>query len=163
MLLHRLQQDHPQLDFTPGTQFRWSPLKQQILFVKKQLAQPQGYWTILHELSHALLGHQGYSSDLDLVRMESAAWEHAHQLAEVYELSIPNDYIQNCLDTYRDWLHLRSACPRCTTHSLQQNEQNYACYNCGHAWRVSTSRFCRPYRMSQNKTASAQTEKTLFA
>ncbi len=151
-LLSRFQQDHPQLEFVPGKQFRWSPLKQQIMFVKEQLVQPQGYWTLLHELSHALLGHKNYRSDLELVKMESAAWEHALELAEVYNVSIPNDYIQDCLDTYRDWLHLRSTCPTCTTHSLQQNDQKYTCYNCGHTWRVSSSRFCRPYRMSQNKT-----------
>jgi hypothetical protein len=62
---------------------------------------------------------------------------------------IDEEHIQNCLDTYRDWLHKRSTCPRCDSHGLQTSEQ-YKCYNCRAVWRVGNERFCRAYRSLQS-------------
>jgi hypothetical protein len=73
-------------------------------------------------------------------------WEKAKQLAESLNYTIDPDHIQDCLDTYRDWLYQRSTCPTCTNCSLQTNSRTYACFNCGTNWNVSSSRMCRPYR-----------------
>lgn len=107
-------------------------------------------WALLHEVSHALLGHQTYHTDVELLQLEVAAWARAEQLAADFDIHIEADHIQDCLDTYRDWLHGRSICPTCTTRSLQQSDHHYRCHNCHTSWRVSASRFCRPYRAVKN-------------
>lgn len=56
------------------------------------------------------------------------------------------DHIQDCLDSYRDWLHKRSLCPDCRLSSIQINERTYACIFCHKQWHVTAERFCRPYR-----------------
>jgi len=149
------------IDFRAGNQFFWSPRKRQIIYNEKIQASSVAAWSLLHELGHALLGHTTYSTDLELVEMESQAWQKAEELAKTYDQIIDPDHIQDCMDTYRDWLHQRSACPRCSSRSLQQDSKHYKCFNCGQTWTVSTSRFCRPYRMTkQTKTPSPLTKTT---
>jgi hypothetical protein len=111
----------------------------------------------LHETGHALLGHTSYQADFELVRLEAAAWERAKSLALSLDMTIDEGHIQNCLDTYRDWLHKRSLCPSCGTQSLQQGDfVHYRCHNCHTKWRVGTDRFCRAYR--QTKAVPQPTE-----
>jgi hypothetical protein len=79
--------------------------------------------------------------------MEVAAWEYAKELAKRYGVSIDEDHVQDCLDSYRDWLYKRSICPACGTKSIQQDQElQYQCFNCRSMWGVAASRFCRPYR-----------------
>jgi hypothetical protein len=63
-----------------------------------------------------------------------------------YNLNQEDDHVQNCLDTYRDWLHRRSSCPQCGAHVLQRDVSTYQCFNCQTRWHVSSGRFVRPYR-----------------
>jgi hypothetical protein len=107
----------------------------------------QQRWALLHEAAHVLLGHTNYRLDVDLLLLEVAAWGKAKELAGELGVSIDENHIQDSLDTYRDWLHQRSACPRCSTVSLQVSSREYRCHNCLASWHVSTSRFCRPYRL----------------
>jgi hypothetical protein len=145
-LLNKLQTAHPELSFRPGPAFYWSPETGEI-FYRESADDDKARWALLHEVSHALLGHKNYHTDLELLQLEVAAWAHAERLAGEYDLRIDADHIQDCLDTYRDWLHGRSVCPTCTTRSLQQSDhKHYRCHNCHTSWRVSASRFCRPYR-----------------
>lgn len=163
MLLQKLLKDFPQFTFQDGPTFLWSPRNQTVRYRNADLNQPVAQWTLLHELSHGLLGHQQYQSDIELVKMEAEAWQKATELAITYGIAISEDYIQNCIDTYRDWLHLRSKCPQCTVHATQTDPQTYRCYNCLHTWHVSSSRFCRPYRRSHNKkTSPSQAAKAMF-
>src|SRR5579871_5818185 len=66
-LLKRLKQDYPKLVFVPGEAFYWSPRQQSIIY-KPAAKSPQASWSLLHELSHALLGHLTYESDFELLR-----------------------------------------------------------------------------------------------
>lgn len=145
-LLNKLQQDYPDIRFTESTVFCWSPNNSSVSYVPKLVNSDAGCWTLLHELAHGILGHTNYRNDFELVKMESEAWQKAKQLSVDYGILIDDDYVQDCLDTYRDWLHLRSTCPECTNNSLQSDENTYKCINCGQSWRVSNARFCRPYR-----------------
>lgn len=145
-LIERLQVSHPQLKFTAGPQFCWSPETGEI-FYKPGLKGSRAKWSLLHETGHALLGHVGYKADFELLRLEMEAWERAKQLASDFDITIDEDHIQNCLDTYRDWLYKRSICPKCSTKSLQQPDFiHYRCFNCHAVWRVSANRFGRAYR-----------------
>lgn len=150
-LIENLRADYPDLKFTSADNFRWSP-KQQTVFIDTSLPMAEDY--CLHELSHAILGHQTYAHDIDLVKLERDAWEYArHKLAPKYQLIIDDDVIQDNLDTYRNWLHARSLCPRCNATGLQSGTREYHCVACGHHWRVNEARLCRLKResLAQNK------------
>ncbi len=156
-LLRRLRSDHPHITFAPGEQFCWSPGNSTVMY-----ATPTGnsaVWALLHEVAHALLGHTAYGSDFELLRLEVQAWEKAKALAADYGHRIEEDHIQDCLDTYRDWLHQRATCPECGSISLQTDSQRYECFNCRAAWKVTASRFCRPYRQLQNPKPEARNSK----
>lgn len=145
-LLARLKELFPELNFTPGSEFYWSPETGEI-FYESGKGGSKAVWSLLHETGHALSGHKSYRADLELLRLEIDAWERARQVADELGVRIDEDHIQNSLDTYRDWLFKRSICPSCGTKCLQQGDYvHYRCFNCHTVWRVSASRFCRAYR-----------------
>jgi hypothetical protein len=146
-LIHRLQSQFPTICFRADTRFYWSPEKSEVVY-KANARGHEARWALLHETSHALLHHSSYRNDFELVEMEVAAWERAKTLAAELQLdAIDEDHIQDCLDTYRDWLHKRCLCPECGTRSFQQDAQHYNCHNCATTWQVTPSRFCRSYRL----------------
>jgi hypothetical protein len=148
-LIDRLSQKFPKLRFTAAEQFYWSPETREI-FYKTNAKGKTARWSLLHETGHALLGHTNYQADYELLRLEVEAWERARSLAAELGIKINDDHIQDCLDTYRDWLHKRSICPSCGTKSLQQGDYvHYRCFNCHTTWRVSTNRFQRAYRSTK--------------
>lgn len=143
--IERLAADYPQFKFRPGPQEHWSPRTKTITYeTDRPLAQLR--YGLLHELAHALLDHSTYHGDFDLLQLESHAWQLAAKIGRKYGVRISDDHIQNCLDTYRDWLHRRSACPTCGTHAMQKDPNTYECFNCGTDWKVSSRRFARAYR-----------------
>ena len=149
-LIAKLQGRFPGLRFTAGQQFSWSPETNEI-FYKADSRGQEAAWSLLHESGHALLKHTSYKADFELLRLEIAAWEKAKELAHDLSIIIDEDHIEDCLDTYRDWLHKRSICPNCTTKCLQQGDfVHYRCFNCHAVWRVTDSRFCRAYRSTKN-------------
>jgi len=148
-MITRLQAQYPNLHFSYGERFYWSPETDEI-FYDPNASGESAAWSLLHETGHALLRHQTYQADVELLRLELEAWERARELAKDVGINIDEDHIQDCLDTYRDWLYKRSICPSCGTKSLQQNDfVHYKCFNCHTAWRVSADRFCRPYRSTE--------------
>ncbi len=143
-IARNIQADHPQFRFVVSPYASWSPRDNEIRYT---LSGIHAIASMLHELAHALLNHQTYQTDLDLLNKEVTAWEHATKLAERYSVTLDPDHIQDCLDTYRDWVHKRSTCPNCHANGLQTASiPRYSCINCGQQWRVSNSRFCRSYR-----------------
>lgn len=150
-LLESLRKTLPEISFEPGEAFFWSPEHSKVTYKDSTNEKPQHVWALLHEASHAVLGHKNYHQDIELLLFEVEAWQKAKELAKEYEISISEDHIQDCLDTYRDWLHQRATCPRCSTVSLQKTPDAYLCHNCHATWQVSSSRFCRPYRLSSKQ------------
>ena len=145
-LIAALQAKFPELRFTSGDNFFWSPESGEIYF-RKRATSDRDRWSLLHETGHAILGHESYKADFELLQLELAAWEQARQLGRETGIEIDEDHIQDCLDTYRDWLYKRSICPECGTKCLQQDDfVHYRCFNCRAVWRVSASRFARAYR-----------------
>lgn len=145
-LLDKLASDFPELKFEAGETFYWSPGNSTVTFAAGSTQPDVAKWSLLHEVSHGILGHKNYKSDYELVQLEVSAWQQAKQLAKKYNIKIDPEHIQDCLDTYRDWLHLRATCPTCGTVSTQKDSNTYQCFNCQTVWHVSSSRFCRPYR-----------------
>lgn len=147
-LLSNLQNDFPQFTFREDSKFLWSA-RHQTISIDPNVEHCNEF--TLHELSHALLGHQGYLSDIDLIKLERDAWEYAgNHLAPQYGYSIDEDIVQDNLDTYRDWLHARSQCPDCNAVGLQTKSRHYRCLSCGHTWRVNDAKLCALRRYSLN-------------
>lgn len=147
-LVAKLSQAHPEIRFVAADTFYWSPKDGTVYYVKKHKEPSHAEWTLLHETAHSLLGHTTYASDLELLQLETDAWQKARSLATSYNMEISENFIEDCLDSYRDWLHARSTCPSCSLKTLQTDPRHYQCHNCKHTWKVSTSRLCRPYRLS---------------
>ncbi len=148
-LITQLRIKYPTLKFRSGDQFSWSPETKEIIY--KSSSGKNATWSLLHETGHALLGHQSYKADFELVRLEIDAWQKAREVAHELDITISEDHIEDCLDTYRDWLYKRSICPNCGTKSVQQDDYiHYRCFNCSTVWKVTASRFCRAYRSTKN-------------
>jgi len=147
-LLKKLQKDFPDITFVSGEKFYWSP-KDQTVYYDQSKKDDAAVWALIHELCHGVLGHKTYKTDFELLKLEVSAWDKAKEVATNYKIAIDEDHVQDCLDTYRDWLHARSKCPACGEHGLQDNKGKYECINCHATWNVSSERFCRPYRRSR--------------
>lgn len=144
--INQIKDLYPKLKFKAATQFSWSPETGEIIYLRGSKGQ-NADWSLLHETGHALLGHKNYRSDYELLLLEVAAWDKAKEIAAKMAIEIDEDHIQDCLDTYRDWLSKRSICPNCGTQSIQQGESvHYRCHNCHTTWQVTANRFCRAYR-----------------
>ena len=144
-LVRKLQRDHPSLVFTVGEALCWSPSHNQIFYANNE--EPVNIAGLLHELGHARLSHHNFASDIELLQKEVDAWQEALQLAQRYSVVIDETHIQDCLDTYRDWLFRRSRCPECQATGVQQTARRYLCLNCTKSWNVTASRLRRPYRL----------------
>jgi ribosomal protein L37AE/L43A len=136
-LLPILIKDFPDIKFQSGKNFAWSPKERKITYTTHQSVTEHGMWSLLHEVAHAMLGHVNYQNDFDLLKLETKTWHKAKILGKKYGINIDNEHIQDCLDTYRDWLHSRAKCPRCGVVSLQRNDGLYQCFNCKNIWKVS--------------------------
>lgn len=148
-LLNELRVRFPMLSFREGTVFCWSPEMQEVTYNPMSDLHTSS-WSLLHETSHGLLNHTTYGTDFELLRLEVAAWQKAKELAQEVDIEIDEDHIQDCLDSYRDWIYGRSICPRCSTKSLQLSDlKHYRCFNCHEVWQVTPSRFCRAYRATK--------------
>ena len=145
-LLPQLHKDFPDITFIPGDSFFWSPKERKITYTTHQDIAEHGVWALLHELSHATLGHEHYDTDYELIKLELTAWQHARRIGKKYNVSIDGEHIQDCLDTYRDWLHKRATCPNCNVVSLQRSDNLYQCFNCKTTWSVPRSPLCRVTR-----------------
>ena len=155
-LVRQLTEAHPHLKFIPAASFYWCPETAEVFYDTARASEDSARWSLLHETSHALLDHNSYTADIELLHLEVEAWSHAITISKSYGIVIDDEYVQDCLDTYRDWLYRRSLCPGCGTQCLQSDESShYRCFNCHTRWHVSPSRFCRAYRRAQAKMPAA--------
>lgn len=148
-LIHKLKSDYPAMTFFKSDDFAWSP---SIRTVSYNPELPHAAALTLHELSHGLLDHTEYKRDIELIAFEVAAWEKARELAAKYHIDIPENVIEDSLDTYRDWMHARSTCPACSATGYQITRDSYACPACTHEWRVNEARLCALRRYKKKPT-----------
>lgn len=143
-LLKALHRDFPAISFIKGEQFHWSPETQTITYATDDAA------LLLHEVAHAALAHTHYTLDIELIKMERAAWDYTiSRLAPIYSVQVDNTTVEAMLTTYRDWLHDRSMCPQCDATGVQRSTNLYMCLACSSQWRVNEARSCalRRYRI----------------
>lgn len=136
------------LTFTQGETFSWSHTACVITYNPHA---PNAASYLLHEYGHALLGHQDYVLDIDLLHMERSAWDKAIEVAALYQLAIDEVVVEDAMDSYRDWLHYRSLCPACGATGIQTTPRHYYCLACEHKWAVNDARTCQLRRYSTKK------------
>lgn len=151
-LLSKVKSDFPGFIFSKGVLFKWSPATKQITYTSLQT--PEDAWNLLHELSHAELGHYDYELDIELLLHEAAAWERAKEIAPRYGFELDEGYVQDNLDSYRRWMHTRSSCPDCGQNGLQTTQNTYRCVNCRCLWRVNDARVCQLRRVKITQQSS---------
>lgn len=162
-ILNKLEKQLPFIKFEASSTFYWSPQTNTIYMNEEILDSERGKWSLLHEAGHAVLGHKGYKTDAGLLALEVEAWQSAQDLSQKLDVKIDEEHIQDCLNTYRDWLYARSTCPTCALNCLQIDQTTYLCLNCSTRWSVSQSRFCRPYRMQdRHKKTPSEVTPTVF-
>ena len=145
--IEQLKKDFSDFLFAEDEVFHWSPKINTVYYNPRHLSQKNGIFQLLHELGHALCGHTTFGSGVQLLRMEAEAWAKAQETARHYGLKIDQQQVDRCLDTYRDWLHLRSVCPTCKTVAVEVNTNMYRCFNCSERWLVPKDQRSRRYRL----------------
>ena len=152
-LIHKLKTDYPKFSFIEAEQFSWSPDTHTVNYSR---GPAHASSLLLHELSHGVLDHHQYERDVQLLAIETAAWEKAKELAEHYHVRLTENTIQDHLDTYREWMHARSTCPECTATGYQSTKSTYSCPACTHEWRVNEARLCglKRYKITSRVKAS---------
>lgn len=144
-LIERLKQDYPNIRFIPDSRARWSSSEQTIYYTLDQ-------FQTLHELGHYLSGHSDFNQDIELLHIEREAWDRAAQIAPNYGLHISIDLIEDALDSYREWLHTRSLCPRCNQTGVQSSQDlSYTCPNCHCHWIANDGRSSGLRRYTQKE------------
>ena len=138
-LLKKIVSDFAHFTFQQGDGFEWQPATKIIVYENTENTLP----LLLHEISHAVLSHETYSLDTDLLHKENAAWQYALcVLSPIYGIKVGQELVEECLDDYRTWLYKRSLCPACGQTGLQTKKKAYACINCGCSWKVNDARRC---------------------
>lgn len=140
--------DYKSFNFVEDVAFYWSAKSQSVHYVGSELNTHTGLYRLLHEIGHAVCNHHTFQSGIALLSLEVEAWEKAVEISKIYDISIPEDHIEQCLDSYRDWLHKRSTCPDCTTISVEHEPNRYRCFNCLRRWTVSGNQLLRCYRQT---------------
>lgn len=144
--LNQIKSDYPEFRFEASNSFSWSHENSIICYREETLASE---WPLLlHELAHGLLRHSSYEHSIDLIQIERDAWDYAQILAKDYNLCISSDAVEQSLDTYRDWLHKRSTCPKCGGIGLESERNQYYCPECQSVWLVNDARSCGLKRYS---------------
>jgi hypothetical protein len=136
----RIIADFPMFKFVKSHKSLWLSPKNTIFYNSDEAE-------LLHEISHALLKHTHFTTDVDLVKKERAAWSNAVKLAKKYGVTITEEKIEKDLDSYRDWLHFKSTCPTCSQNGIQDVENlSYRCFACNTSWKVNHNQHKRVKR-----------------
>ncbi len=145
--ISQIKHAYSQFRFAEHDIFHWSPKDNTVYYDPLELKEPTGMYQLFHEIGHALSDHRNYTSGVQLLKIEAEAWSAAKLIAKKYNLKIDSDRIERCLDSYRDWLHLRSTCPNCESVSLEIDTNSYHCFNCMQKWKVPSDQRSRHYRL----------------
>ena len=122
----RVLNDHSELRVVIGRKFAFRTPKTVVVGPYE----PSYRLLFLHEVGHAISPHQSYKTDMERLKIEMEAWDEARKLAGSYGVEVNEELIQSELDTYRNWLHQKSRCPRCGLTRFQTPDSQYHCPLC---------------------------------
>ena len=123
--LAKVRGDYPFLRVVTGKRFSFRPPKT-VVYDKNS----SNSLLFLHEVGHALCGRYDFKTEIERLRIEVLAWEKARELCSLYGIVVDEDLIERELDTYRDWLHQKSRCPRCGLTRFQTPDKTFYCPQC---------------------------------
>lgn len=128
---------YPEHRFLPAGYFAYDASEDVINYDPGQIDKTDGKLALLHEISHALLGHFHYRFDFELFAMEMDAWNMTKSLARKHKVKINHSYIEECMNSYDRWLTKRGTCPKCNEFNIQNQPNQFTCHRCQTAWKVS--------------------------
>ena len=125
-LLDKLRVDYPEFRFVSGKKFTFRPPRTIVVGLKE----PASDLLLLHELGHAVSGHRDFNTDIKRLKLEVEAWGKARELALKYGVDFDDEVMEAELNTYRDWLHQKSRCPKCGLTRFETPDGAYHCPRC---------------------------------
>lgn len=130
-LIGKIRADYPEFKLREGKRFSFRPPRT-IIFVLGSGTDEQNLQRLqlLHEVGHAVLEHKNFTTDPERLQMERAAWEQARMLCVRYGVEYDEEFVEEELDTYRNWLHQKSCCPQCGLTRYQTRDGKYHCPGC---------------------------------
>lgn len=138
---------YPEYNFVSSDKYAWDSNTKTIYYIETSDSLQNHIHSLLHELSHALLNHVNFSNDIKLIKMERDAWAMTKKLLVKYQQEIDTSHIEDCLDSYRDWIYARSKCPQCSHVGVETSNNVYGCIFCPILWKVPESRLCAVKRV----------------
>lgn len=133
----QLSEDFPAFLFKKNNLAYWSGKEQAVYYADSPS-------DLLHELGHAILDHNQYEQDVEILQIEREAWDKAQEIAPNYNVVITEDMVELAMETYREWVHCRSLCPNCKQTGLQSRSTGiYRCINCKTSWQANDARTCQ--------------------
>lgn len=135
-LVKKLASDFPELTISAGDRFQFSPPSHLYYFqdYAANYSNQEAQLLLLHELGHYLIGEYDYSSDIELLEIEAKAWAKAKTLCKKYRIKYDEDFAEDRLDSYRDYLHQVSLCKNCQLSGYQDKHGDYHCPLCAATW-----------------------------
>ncbi len=131
---------YPGYDFIDSGYFGFDASEDIIHYSSDELSSNEGRLSLLHEISHALLGHFNFLNDFELLIMETQAWHLTKKLCLKFGVGINDAYIEACIATYDHWLSSRSCCPQCGNFCLPTKQSSvFRCFLCNCAWEASAN------------------------
>lgn len=124
--LEKIAANHSDFRFVVGRKYTFRPPRTIVIGP----LEPSWRLLLIHEVGHALCGHRSFRTDVERLKIEVQAWEKARELAQKYDIEYDEDLVQGELDTYRDWLHQKSRCPKCGLTRFQTPDSQYHCPLC---------------------------------
>ena len=128
-LLKLLSKDYPNFRFVKGSRFSFRPPKTIVI------GPDEGEHTsmlLFHELGHALSKKYSYKLGAERLKIEATAWQKGKKAYQKYP-NLPSwddDFVEDNLDTYRNWLHKKSTCKKCGLTMYQSPDKSWSCPYC---------------------------------
>lgn len=140
-MLEKLKSNYPDITFSLGDRYSWNHAEKVITYANAEDENLTNH-SLVHELSHAILKHSHFKNDIELLKMERDAWALTKKLLKEFGDMVDIDHIEDCLDTYRDWIYSRAKCPSCSLVGFQSSKNSYSCVFCVQSWNLPDSRLC---------------------
>lgn len=131
-VLAKVRGDYLDLKFVSGRKFAFRPPRTIVIpFASLEtIEDARDVQLLFHEIGHAIMGHRDFKTEVGRLKMEVEAWEKARELAERYGVEFDEELALTELDSYREWLHQKSRCPRCGLTRFQTPDSLWHCPRC---------------------------------
>ena len=134
-LIKKLAKDYPEITIEAGDRFQFTPPDYLFYAADTEYSDLEAQLLLLHELGHYLIDETDYSTDIELLEIEAKAWAKAKELCKKYAITYDEDFAEDRLDSYRNYLHYASLCKNCQLAGYQDDNGNYHCPLCNANWK----------------------------